>query len=162
MRSRPVHRAASLTGQCGFTLIELIVVLGVISLILAVAVPNLGQGSGKHLLAAAAHDMAMTMRLSRNRAVAESRSTRFIVSEGSYGLADAKHSEHVPQDISLMFVEGGRSGASHRGGAIEFYPDGSSTGGGAMLSAGTARYLIRVDWITGNVSIEIQSAKPHG
>ena len=38
-------------------------------------------------------------------------------------------------------------------GAIRFFPDGSSTGGGVALSLGAERYDILVDWLTGGVSV---------
>jgi general secretion pathway protein H len=43
-------------------------------------------------------------------------------------------------------------------GAIRFFPDGSSTGGGVGLSSATERYDILVDWLTGGVSIHARTA----
>ena len=43
-------------------------------------------------------------------------------------------------------------------GAIRFFPDGSSTGGGVGLSLGAERYDIQVDWLTGGVSIHARTA----
>jgi general secretion pathway protein H len=147
--------------QSGFTLIELIVVLAIISLVLAVVVPNLGQGSGRHMVAATAHEVAAMLRLSRNRAIAENQPTRFIVDNGSYGIGDDRHLGHVPQDISMMFFDGERTDATLLAGAIRFYPDGSSTGGGVALSTAKVRYAVFVDWLNGNVSIQTQSAPSH-
>ena len=146
-------------------MIELIVVLAVISLVLAIAVPRLGRGSGSHAAAATAHAVAAALRLSRNRAVAEARPTRFVVDAGSYGPGGAGHLSPVPQGISLTLIDNGRidSGridAAHHADAIRFYPDGSSTGGGVALTAGTVRYDVLVDWLNGNVSIQPQSAPP--
>jgi general secretion pathway protein H len=140
----------------GFTLIELIVVLAIIGLVLAFAVPNLGQESGKYALPAAARDVATALRLSRNRAVTENRPIRFVVNDGAYGPGDAKNLGHVPQNVSLTLLEGDGPDITRPAKAIRFYPDGSSTGGGAALSAGSERYLVHVDWLTGNVSIQTQ------
>lgn len=37
--------------------------------------------------------------------------------------------------------------------AIRFYPDGSSTGGRVTLAMGERKYLIDVDWLTGQTEI---------
>jgi general secretion pathway protein H len=147
-------------GERGFTLIELIVVLAVISLVLGIAVPRLGRGSDSHAAAATAHAVAAALRLSRNRAVAEARPTRFVVDAGSYGPGGAGHLSPVPQGISLTLIDSGRIDAARHADAIRFYPDGSSTGGGVALTAGTVRYDVLVDWLNGNVSIQPQSAPP--
>jgi general secretion pathway protein H len=153
-----IHLQGTRFGERGFTLIELIVVLAIISLVLAIGVPRLGQGSGSHAAAATAHAVAAALRLSRNRAVAEDRPTRFVIDAGSYGLGGAGHLSPVPQGISLTLIDSGRIDTA--GHAIRFYPDGSSTGGGVALTAGTVRYDVLVDWLNGNVSIQPQSAPP--
>jgi len=38
--------------------------------------------------------------------------------------------------------------------AIRFYPDGSSTGGSIDLSVNGEGYRIKVDWLTGGVSLD--------
>jgi general secretion pathway protein H len=152
-----IHLQETRFGERGFTLIELIVVLAIISLVLAIGVPRLGQGSGSHAAAATAHAVAAALRLSRNRAVAEDRPTRFVVEGGSYGLGGPGLLSPVPQGISLTLIDSDRIDTGH---AIRFYPDGSSTGGGVALTAGTVRYDVLVDWLNGNVSIQPQSAPP--
>ena len=42
---------------------------------------------------------------------------------------------------------------SEKGGAIRFFPDGSSTGGRITLSIDSMRYLVNVDWLTGRVKV---------
>ncbi len=39
------------------------------------------------------------------------------------------------------------------GGAIRFFPDGTSTGGGVEIARDGRRFLVTVDWLTGRVEI---------
>jgi general secretion pathway protein H len=145
-------------GEPGFTLIELIVVLAIVSLVLALVVPNIGQRSGKFALAAAAHNVAAALRLTRDQAITQSRPTLFVARGGAYGRDGDKRVWHVPQGVTLAFLDSERSGRAQPSGAIRFYPDGSSTGGTLALTDGATRFTVLVAWINGNVSIQSQPA----
>jgi general secretion pathway protein H len=141
----------------GFTLIEMIVVLAVIALVLAIAIPNLGRSPARPALAATAHDVAASLRLARNRAITRNRPTRFLATAGSFGAGDGNALQPVPRGIALEVSGGGIDG---RMDDIRFFPDGSSTGGRIDVTAGAARYAVLVDWINGNVSIEAGRMAP--
>lgn len=144
----------------GFTLIEMIVVLAVIGLVLALVLPNLGHSSGRYALAATAHDVAATLRIARDRAIARNRPTRFVANASSFGSAEDHHLRQVPPGITLSIVGREQTVTRDRASGIRFFPDGSSTGGRIDLKAGTARYAVLVDWLNGDVSIEAQPAAP--
>jgi general secretion pathway protein H len=145
--------SGSRLGETGFTLLELIVVLVVISLILALVVPNVGQRSG-NALAATAHNVAAVLRLTRDQAITQSRPTLFVARAGAFGRGDDRRVWHVPQGVTLAFLDSGRRGSPQPSGTIRFYPDGSSTGGTLVLTNGATRYTVLVGWINGNVSIQ--------
>ena len=44
--------------------------------------------------------------------------------------------------------------AGPTGGAIRFFPDGSSTGGEIMLAGAAGTFFVRVDWLTGRIRID--------
>lgn len=142
----------------GFTLIELVVVLAVISLVLALVLPSFRQPTGSPAIAAAAHDIAAALRLTRSRAIVEDRLTSFVWRDGGFSAIDSAATpvQHVPAGIALTML----GAESARGGrSIRFYPDGSSTGGGIALTAGAARYVVLVNWLNGDVSIRPQAAQ---
>ena len=73
------------------------------------------------------------------RVGADGRSWRFAGRAGSPGRGTTLRLEVPP--------EGRRDG----GGVIGFFPDGTSTGGRLLLTAGDRARAIRVDWLTGRV-----------
>ena len=155
--SRGVTRGG---GPSGFTLLEMIVVLVVMGLVLAFVVPSIGRGSGRHALAATARDVAAALRLARDRAIARNRPTRFIANGNAFGLNEDKDLRHAPRGIALTAFADGRKTLGEGGGAIDFFPDGSSTGGGIDVTNGAAHYAVVIDWITGDVSVQAQPATP--
>ncbi|MCB1718999.1 MAG: type II secretion system protein GspH, partial [Candidatus Competibacteraceae bacterium] len=44
-------------------------------------------------------------------------------------------------------------------GNIRFFPDGSSTGGYIALADAKVEYRVKVDWVTGHISIETRNAE---
>jgi general secretion pathway protein H len=45
-------------------------------------------------------------------------------------------------------------------GAIRFYPDGGSSGGGVVVRDGGRRFIVLVDWLSGNISV-VRDATSH-
>ena len=45
-------------------------------------------------------------------------------------------------------------------GGIRFFPDGSSTGGYIALADDKTEYRVKVDWLTGHISIADRNAEP--
>lgn len=139
----------------GFSLLELVVALAVAALLLAIVIP-LGMHRRDHdTLGSSAHEIAAALRLARSRAIVGNRPATFLVDveNGFYRSPGASASRPVPagSHITLYTTQQEQQGGA--GGAIRFYPDGSSTGGGIALSLGRERYDILVDWLTGGVSI---------
>src|ERR1700676_2498058 len=137
MESTRPREVGLVVDRNGFTLIELIVVLAVMSLVLTLVMPNVGRPSGRYALAATAHDVATALRLTRDKAIAESRTKRFVVYASGFGSGDDQHSQHVSSGVGLVFLASDHPKSPRPAGTIRFYPDGSSTGGQIALTAGT-------------------------
>lgn len=133
----------------GFTLLELLVVLVVMSLVIA-AVPIVMSGGLAGLeLKAAAREVADTLRHARGRAIALNDDVVFAI-DGATG--------------RYAVTPGGRGGVLAEGtevsvrpesaaGAVRFFPDGGSTGGRVTISRDGRRYELRIDWLTGQITV---------
>jgi general secretion pathway protein H len=139
----------------GFTLIELVVVLAICGLLLAIVLP-FGFHRGSHdALAGGAREIAGALRLARSRAIISNRPALFIVDveNGFYRPPGAGAAHAVPAGTRLSLYTAQQERLSGAIGAIRFFPDGSSTGGGVALALGPERYDVLVDWLTGGVSV---------
>lgn len=145
-------------GPLGFTLIEMIVVLVIIGLALALIMPNLGRGIGRYTLAATAHDVAAALRLARDQAITRNRPIQFFAEADTFGSGEDGQRRHVPRGITLTVFDGMQTHSGKHTDAVQFFPDGSSSGGTINLIAEAARYAVLVDWVNGNVSIQPQPA----
>jgi general secretion pathway protein H len=126
-------RAASQRPARGFTLIEMMVVLGIAALVLAVAVPSLTGLIGARPFAEARERVVTDLRIARGRAI-EQRQTTFV---SAARLAD---------DSGVLLAVSPPDG-------IRFHPDGSSSGGRIVLTSGRREAAVTVDWLTGRVRV---------
>jgi len=155
-RSAVLHKVSD--SMSGFTLIEMMVVLAIIGLVLGLIVPNIGRGAGHYALVATARDIAATLRLTRERAISTNRPIRFVAATDTFGSSEDKKLRHVPWGIALTISDRVQLGSGNSTDRIQFFPDGSSSGGAVEVIDGAARYAVVVDWISGNVSIEPRSS----
>ncbi len=137
--------------QRGFTLIEVLAVVAIMSLTIALIFPSLFSGLGTAGLRSTARRMAASLEYSRNRALRE-RLSYYVEARGKRLLvrrAGARQPEVEivgPEHIEV---------ASVKGGAIVFYPRGGSSGGTLKVS-NTERnsyYIIKVEPSTGRVHV---------
>ncbi len=147
------------TNARGFTLIELLVALAIAVLLLAVVMPFGLHRRDHDALSSSARDIAAALRLARSRAITANRTMAFIVDveNGFYRPPEASAARAVPAGSHIALYTAEQERLSGTTGAIRFYPDGSSTGGGIALSLGRDRYDILVDWLTGGVSLHGRS-----
>ncbi len=107
----------------GFTLIELVVVLALMSLVLAVVLPNLGPNTEVVELRAAASELRALLRATRSAAIAANRDLVLAIDPAGRGYAldgaprafasagFAEHRLHVePPARVVFFATGGASG----------------------------------------------------
>lgn len=146
--------------QAGFTLLEMLVVLGIIALVVAVALPYMPRRADAMAVRGAAQAVADGLRQTRGLAVRDGSSALFTLDvEARRWRIDSTNGEggrggRLPAELKLALETDRRLVHSPREAAIRFFPDGSSTGGKVELRKGEAVALLAVDWLTGKVSVD--------
>ena len=137
------------------SLIELLVVLMLMSLIAAMAVPFLPGGVSSTELRGAAREVAAGLRYARSDAVATRRETRLLLDleKRSFQIERDARVHNLPKQVDLKLFTAQRDLVDEKTGAIRFYPDGGSNGGRITIAAGERKYEVDVDWLTGRVAI---------
>jgi type II secretion system protein H len=139
----PRHRSA------GFTLLELVVVLAIVALVTAVALPHFLGAKESADLRAAESEVRAALRTARTTAMVENREVRFAVDPISpaYGIeGGAMRPFAAGRDIAVRIV-GGISAT-----AIAFFPSGGSSGGRVVLGNRHGRRELLIDGTTGQVA----------
>jgi general secretion pathway protein H len=133
--------------QRGFTLLEMLAVILLISL----AVGVLGLGARQAVQAAnerrVVGQMVDALRTTRAGAIVSGRAARteFDLQRLTFQAPGrAPHAWPPSLQVTLHSAEQVAS-------AVEFYPDGSSTGGNLLLANGSRRWRIDIGWLTGSV-----------
>lgn len=138
----------------GFTFIELLVALTILVALTAVLAPVLVP-SPERILREAASEIATTLRETRRQAQAKQVRQRFLMDTGAgrFGIVDSARRRSLPDDMSVQMTTAESLLAGEDVGSIDFFADGSSTGGRVRL--GLEEHLIQVDieWLTGRIRV---------
>ena len=156
----------------GFSLIELMVVLILISLTIALVTPSLSRFSKTVELKGAAKKVSTILRYCRSEAVNKGQVYQALFDSNSREVRvqsmawkeekdekkEGKISEKLyplPQGIRMKEVESPSSQSPSDSPLIEFYPNGGSNGGAILFeSQGCKGYKIKVNFLTGMVKVE--------
>ncbi len=139
----------------GFTLVEMMVVMAMLALIMAVIPPLFSNSLSSATLRAAARDVAAGLRTARSEAITFNKEVRFRLDleAHSFTIGDDKTALSLPSDVDIVLFTAISETIDSQAGAIRFFTDGSSTGGGITLTVEDQKYEVMVDWLTGRVRI---------
>ncbi|WP_312684492.1 type II secretion system protein XpsH [Stenotrophomonas chelatiphaga] len=136
----------------GMSLLEMLLVIALIALVGLVTGGMFARGMAGAQLRNAGKELASQLRLVRAEAVARGSVQRFVIEprarrwEGAGG-----RSGTLPESLQVSFEGAAQLQQGAGRGAIEFHPDGGSSGGRIVIQRGDARWRIDVGWLTGEV-----------
>lgn len=136
----------------GMSLLEMLLVIALIALVGLVTGGMFARGMAGAQLRNAGKELASQLRLARAEAVARGSVQRFVIEprarrwEGAGG-----RSGTLPESLQVSFEGAAQLQQGAGRGAIEFHPDGGSSGGRIVIQRGDARWRIDVGWLTGEV-----------
>jgi len=131
----------------GFTLVELLVVLAIVGMTLAIAVPFFAGHVTGASINAATSEISAALHSARSTAIVEDRAVVFQGDGGGGYWLDRNH-------FSLPLMNGATPlrVAVEGGTQISFYPSGGSSGGRILVSSGNGQREIAVDALTGRAN----------
>ncbi len=138
----------------GFTLIEVLIVLTLIVALTAVLAPIMLPSPGR-VLSGTASELTTTLRETRRHARADNQRRRFLVDTESrrYGIENSPAWKQLPRDMTVELTTAEALVSDDSRGGIDFFPDGSSTGGRVVLGLGGQALQVDIEWLTGRIEI---------
>ena len=139
----------------GFTLIELLIVFTLLVSLSAILAPLLLPSPGRTLQAAAS-EIATTLRETRRQAQAGQTRKRFLIDtrSGQFGIQGAGALRALPDEMKAALTTGRSLVTGEAEGGIDFFPDGSSTGGRVYLEIDERSLKVVVEWLTGRFRVQ--------
>jgi prepilin-type N-terminal cleavage/methylation domain-containing protein len=145
----------------GFTLLELMVVIFIISLITAVSYPTLSRGTASFHLKATGRDILNTFRFARDKAITEQTGIQIVIDKEkqeivlSDNLGENIRKYLLPQDIKIMRMALADHEVFEGSLVIHFLPNGNSENAKVLISS-DAGSLLRIisDPLSGGARIE--------
>lgn len=136
----------------GFSLLEILVVLTIIALTMAVTIPVINRGSIK-TLDETVSDVYRAMRAVRVQSLTEQKVVSFYVDVNSQTYKNEEGELlSLPPGIKLRAeIASPLNGKDST--IFRFFPDGSSTGGVLIFSQEGRIFSIKVDWLTGRITL---------
>jgi len=143
----------SLLNKKGFTLIEIIVVVLLISLIAGMSVMSFSKALPSQKLEATAREMIAGFRQARSTAVTAGRwQVLFINIEGrSFGIEGSGQTRTIPDSVSVKVIDAINGEITQGGYRFVFSPVGVAEGGTVVLSSGKKSLTLDIDPVVGVV-----------
>ena len=145
----------------GYTLVELLVVVGLIAAALAVGAAAMRSGMPGAQLRGAARELAAQLRFTRAQAIVTGKPQRFTIDARTREWqAPGRRHGTLPREIAIEAI-GARVEQQHPDQVtLRFFPEGASTGGRIVLKRGDAAWRVDVEWLTGQVDLQRGGAAP--
>jgi general secretion pathway protein H len=150
----------------GFTLLELILALLIITLVLIVSYPSLSRASNAFHLKTTGRDVLNTFRYAREKAVTEQIGMRVMVDREKQQmvltnyLGDGARTYLLPEDIKIKRIALAGNEISQDSMVVRFLPNGSCDAGEIVLKSVKGSWLkVITDPITGGARIESGSGE---
>lgn len=137
-------------GPAGFTLLELVVTLMILALAAALVMPAAGRGTDTIRTRAEVARFSAMLRHAREQAIATQRPHTVVVDPVAHqvtiraGADEVRETRALPAHLSVQAVPPPAL-------SVRFEPHGVSTGGDFRVAAGSIRYRVTVDPLTGRV-----------
>lgn len=138
--------------QRGFTLLEILIALGIATLIAAIALPSL-HTSPVAELKSSAQTVAAALRQTRLDAMDDGRTRALLLDTQARTLQGKALARQLPADVGLKLTTAEREMRGRHVGGIRFWPDGSASGGRVILIKDNLRIRVDVEWLTGRIHI---------
>jgi general secretion pathway protein H len=139
--------------QQGFTLLEMLAVIILIGVAAAAVSVSVSHGLASARINAAAGELSSALRATRTQAIVhgEPRTFQINMQDGTYRGADQRD-VRLPKgmDLEIASAKKDQTGDIAR---INFYPDGSSTGGRITIRSGKREWHVNVSWLTGAITL---------
>lgn len=140
--------------QSGFSLLEIIVVVGLIALVMSFAAYTLTRQLPGQQLRFSAKELAAELRFTKSQAMITGEAQTFQINANTREWIGAKnHSGELPDSLEIIATTAKREQPEDGVAAIKFFPDGAATGGRIVLKHDTAKWQIDVKWLTGEVTV---------
>ncbi|MDB2376495.1 prepilin-type N-terminal cleavage/methylation domain-containing protein [Gammaproteobacteria bacterium] len=152
---------SSASSQRGFTLLELILVMGIVALAAALVAPNL-TGLDSRSFDAQLRDLGAQLNYARRNAIVSGQVSMIELRAQDVQTPDADtiqpHAGNLwsSNSISLAFSADDRREADYEpidSLVVSFYPEGGTTGGRLKLSQETQRAWVAIDSFTGRITV---------
>jgi general secretion pathway protein H len=139
----------------GFTLLELILALGIMALGVAVVLPFFNASRAGYQLQASAYEIASQLREARAAAQAGNVDQVFIIDVGNRrmwieGHAARPLSARLAVDVEVPIAEQLAANLVR----VRFFADGGASGGKFLLRDGGRQATVTVNWLTGDVRVQ--------
>lgn len=139
----------------GFTLLEVLVVLFLMGLAYAMAMPMIGSGAAALELKSTTRQLAAGLRKARGNAITQRHETVLTLDVGKrlFGISGDPKTHVLPARVEISLITARSEQLDDQIGNVRFFPDGTSTGGKITLSVGETRQALNIDWLTGKVVV---------